>query len=95
VDLLHCRARDLAEAARVRRQREDNRERVREHKDEKRGGPQHDRLLHAAQIDQREPDDAGISHEEFPMEPRGRQDAEQRIRAARDRDRDCEHVVDQ
>ena len=57
-------------------------------------GQNRDRLLHSAEIQQGQHADGGRRHRELPSLPRGRQEAEHRIHAGGDGNRDGEHVVD-
>ena len=68
---------------------------VRQHeRDEDRHPGQH-RLLRAAQVQQRQQADPGNLGRQLVVQAAGRQQAEERVRAARDRERDGQHVIDQ
>ncbi len=95
VDLVACRGRDPRESRGVGDHRVGDDEDVRQDEDAEDRHPDEDRLLHAAQVDEREPHDPGDAERELVGLRRVREEAEEGVGAAGDRDRDREDVVDQ
>ena len=66
---------------------------VRQHERDKDRHPGQHGLLRAAQVQQRQQADPGDLDGQLVVQAAGRQQAEERVRAARDRERDGQHVI--
>src|SRR5438552_428807 len=76
-------------------ERDEEEDRVRQEEERKDRGDGRDRLLHAAQVHDREEEEAAARERHLVRMERGGDEAEDRVGAGRDRRRDGQDIVDQ
>ena len=86
---------DLAEITRVRHQRVEDHEDVRDDEHHEDGNQGHHGFLHAAEVQQRQNQHSRDRKAQLVRKPSRGQETEQRVGAAGDRDRDRQHIVDE